>query len=640
MNRADLTMAESLTDSRHFPWRPLPHSFREVAARQKHAVLLETSRAAPDARSYLFTDPIELLEPRTPEELFELFDRIDAETKRGRWIAGFIPYEAGYVFEPKLTTLLSPYDQPLAWIGIFDSVQIFHHSSEGNWSDTAVNVPAIAAEPPTLSETPLTYTRKVQQVRDWIASGEAYQANLTMQAQWSGTGGTAVYDAAMAAQPVEYGAWLRLGEGEEVISASPELFFRRVGNSMLTRPMKGTATRGRWLEEDTRKAAWLRTDEKNRSENLMIVDLLRNDLGRICELGSVHVERMFAVDTFPTVLQMTSDIRGTLRPEIGSGDIFRALFPSGSIVGAPKIRTMQLLHTLEKRRRGVYTGAIGCQGPQQVGTWSVAIRTIHLRNGECRMGVGSGIVWESNAASEFEECRAKCSFLARKSEPFELIETLLWDGEFARLAAHISRIQKSATFFDIPFDEDAMRGSLRKSVQSLDSRRRWRVRLTMTASGAFKVTSAELLDLPTRNLRLLLVDENTAPEDTFLFHKTTHRKQYDQAFERASKMGFIDALFCNIDGELTECATHNIFVRIGGNLLTPPLTCGLLAGVLREELLQGGLATERRLRRADLQQAQSIVLTNSVRGAREVFEVSVESEKSGETLLWRAGCNV
>jgi para-aminobenzoate synthetase/4-amino-4-deoxychorismate lyase len=636
-------------------WRPLPRSFRQRAAENMPAVLLETSRRTPSAKSYLFTDPIAVLEPRTPDELHSLFARIDEETARGRWIAGYIAYEAGYALEPKLApklaSKLSELEancQRLAWIGIFDSVEIFDHTTPGQWEQPEATAPITEAIPE-LTESPVSYSQKVQQIREWIASGDTYQANLTLQASWPAISAQSTYEAAMAAQPVEFGAWLRLAADEEILSASPELFFKRNGPAIRTAPMKGTAPRGRYSEEDQQQAAWLAQDPKNRAENLMIVDLLRNDLGRICEIGSIHVDQLFTIERFPSVLQMTSSISGLLRPNLSTADIFRALFPSGSIVGAPKIRTMQLLHQLEQRQRGVYTGAIGFQGPGNQATWNVAIRTMHLRNDKAQMGTGSGITWDSDAASEFAECKTKLAFVQRSSEPFHLIETMLWDNRFERLEAHIARIRASAAYFDRPFDEPSMRDALQAATHAFANGSRWRVRLLMDTSGAFQVSATELheeagdglqvkVGLQAKDgLRLLLTHPRTDSADIFLFHKTTRRLLYDDALARARAIGCSDALFRNQDGEITEGAIHNIFVELHGQVFTPPIASGLLPGIFRAEWAREQSATERSLTLEDLREARSITLTNSVRGARQVREVLVEDESGRLTTLWRAG---
>lgn len=628
-------------------WRPLPQSFRQRAAESIPAVLLETSRRTPEAKSYLFTNPIAVLAPRNSSELQALFARIDSETARGRWIAGYIAYGAGYALEPKLAPLQTD-GQRLAWIGIFDSVEIFDHATAGQWEQPEATS-AITAAIPELTESPAGYAQKVQQIREWIAAGDTYQANLTMQASWPAISAQSTYQAAMAAQPVEFGAWLRVAEGEEIISASPELFFHCNGMAIRTRPMKGTAPRGRYPQEDEQQAAWLAQDPKNRAENLMIVDLLRNDLGRICEIGSIQVDRLFTVERFPSVLQMTSAISGTLRTDINTASIFQALFPSGSIVGAPKIRTMELLHQLEQRQRGVYTGAIGLQGPGGQAAWSVAIRTMHLRDSRAQMGIGSGITWDSDAASEFAECKTKLAFIQRSSEPFHLIETMLWDNRFERLEAHIARIRNSAAYFDRPFDESAMRDALQAAARAFANGSRWRVRLLMDTSGAFQVSATELHEeakdelrvedgLRTEaGLRVLLTHQRTRSADIFLFHKTTRRQLYDDALARARAIGCADALFRNQDGEITEGAIHNIFVELRGQVVTPPIASGVLPGVFRAEWAQKQSATERSFALEDLREAQSITLTNSVRGARQVREVLIEDESARLTTLWRTG---
>lgn len=593
-------------------------SLREKAAQHMPCVLLESSQRTPGAKSLLFTNPVAILEPRTPQALHEALRRIEEETARGRWVAGYVAYEAGFALEPKLLPLLPSEGERLAWLGIFADCEQHEPADDARDESWATAAEPIACSPLHPSVTADEYASQVRQVHAWIAAGDSYQANLTMPVQFDVRGEAEAFAAAMAAQPVDFGAWLRLGDGEAIVSASPELFFQRSDRSILTRPMKGTAPRGRWLQEDQERAAALALDAKNRAENVMIVDLLRNDLGRVCEPGSIQAERLFHVETLPTLLQMTSEVRGTLRDGVGTAEIFQALFPSGSIVGAPKLRTLQLLHGLEGRARGVYTGAIGYQGPGGEAAWSVAIRTMHLHGNRATMGVGSGIVADSDAAGEFAECQAKAAFVTRQNTDFQLIETLLWHDGYTLIDEHLKRLGESAAYFRFRFDRDEVLASLRYAARPLPAGIRHRVRLLLHRDGHVQVASTMLPEEPTGPFRLLVLKQPVHSQDVFLFHKTTRRQVYDDAHRRATERGCLDALLLNERGEVTEGGIYNVFCKLDGEMVTPPVACGVLPGVFRETWLRNGTAREQVLRLEDVLRADEVWATNSVRGPKRI----------------------
>ncbi|WP_187143004.1 aminodeoxychorismate synthase component I [Terriglobus albidus] len=554
--------------------------------------------ALPGAPSYLFHNPLETLTASTVKELEDLLQRIDSATAEGLYAAGFIAYEAGYALEPSLRRLLHT-EQPLAWFGIYNDRESFSYQPEPS---------QIAIEDPDITMSASTFADKVSRIKQHIEHGDTYQLNLTTKLQWNYTAPPEAFlHHILAVQPVEFGALLNPGS-RQVLSASPELFFRREGSRITTRPMKGTVQRGRNLEEDREKMAWLANDEKNRAENLMIVDLLRNDLGRICATGSVHVDKLFEVERYSTLHQMTSTIHGELRPGVSYAEIFRALFPSGSIVGAPKIKTMELIHTLEEGPRGAYTGCIGFISPDGEACFSVAIRTITLEGDHAEMGIGAGITYDSDATAEYEETRLKGAFLQQDAQPFQLIETMLWDGNHLHLLEeHLARLLQSAAYFDFACDTDVLRHALQQKVQVLSGTHR--VRLLCDRGGVFTIESApiQLEDLP---LRVILSKIRTRSGDLFLQHKTTRRKLYDEQLRLARERGFDEVLFLNEDGNISEGAITNFFVERDGKLFTPPLTDGVLPGVLRAHLHP----EERSLKLEDLSPMDRLYLGNSVRG--------------------------
>lgn len=618
-----------------------------VAARETGSVLLE--RAASRTRSgrrLLFRRPDAVIGACQPSEVAGAFAAMESKLAQGFHLAGYIAYEAGYALEPALMDLASALaeGEPLVWMGCYAAPAI----QEDCWPNPGLASAISPAAPlggarceARYSLSPEAYGEKVRAVHKLISAGETYQANLTMEAAWNSAERPAeMYDRLLRAQPVEYAALLHPQAGWHVLSLSPELFFARRGSLIRTRPMKGTAAPGMDAAETRAQAAWLAADEKNRAENVMIVDLLRSDLGRLCETGSVRVTELFAVERYPTVLQMTSTVEGRLRQEVRYSDLFGALFPSGSIVGAPKIHTMRLLQALEGRPRGIYTGAIGYMSPQGEAEFNVAIRTVSLRNGKARMGVGAGITSDSEAASEYAECLTKTMFLTREPAPaFQLIETLLLkEGHFTLQQQHLERLALSAEYLDFTFNAAHVQEVLQTAAETWSGTGLARVRLLLERDGTAACTT-EALEQQSDSVLLLLARERTCAGDRFLRHKTTRRATYDGGFAQAQRHGFADSLFCNERGEITEGAVHNVVLRVGAEWVTPPIEAGVLPGVYRRQLLESGSISERVLRRGDLSQVEEIAICNSVRGLRRVLSIVDQAEPEGAaTPVWTTKC--
>jgi para-aminobenzoate synthetase/4-amino-4-deoxychorismate lyase len=583
----------------------------------------------------LFRRPETIIEARDPGEVSNALAAIDSMLAEGFYLAGYIAYEAGFALEPSLASLAStlPNQEPLVWLGCYRAPEVRDELFP-------LDPPAPLASPPQLrySLQRESYERQVEAVRDLIAAGETYQANLTMEAQWDTDEAPAdLYERLLRAQPVPYAALLHPKPDWHILSLSPELFFEREADRIRTRPMKGTAAPGMDAAETRANAEWLQTSEKNRAENVMIVDLLRSDLGRICQTGSVEVPKLFEVERYPTVLQMTSTVEGRLRENLTYAEIFGALFPSGSIVGAPKIHTMRLLHGLEKRQRGVYTGAIGYMAPDGKAEFNVAIRTVSLRMGQATLGVGSGITFDSDPALEFAECLTKTMFLQREPEPqFELIETLLFEeGKYTFLEEHLERMAQSAEYFDFDFDSMRVKATLQEAAQSWQRGDPSRVRLLLSKSGAVTCTRSKLIRDESSSVDVLLRDERVSSSDRFLRHKTTHRALYDSAFREAHAQGFADCLFRNTRQEMTEGAIHNVIACIDGEWVTPPLESGVLPGIYRRHLLQQGKVSERVFSLPDLLHAEAVFLCNSVRGMRRLRRLFKQNEEGRDPVqLW------
>ena len=624
----------------------LPKEFYEAANSSANSVLLHTSRVdAANFQSYLFTNPVEILIARELKDIPALFARIEKELDCGRYVAGYLTYECGHHFEKKTlaSACLTTSPLPFAWFGVYSAPKI-HNPSAANavtrtrFRGSSGKVQSVFDSgelSSSLSITEREYKSNINAIKRLIEAGDTYQVNFTAELTFPCVAPPVeVFCALMERQPVAYGAYLNFGN-THVVSASPELFFRLENGWIITQPMKGTAPRGKDGKEDAKIAAWLQQDEKNRSENLMIVDLLRNDLGRICKMGTVAVEELFSVERYKTLFQMTSKIRGKLKSGTSYYDIFRALFPCGSVVGAPKVRTMQIIRELEQRSRGIYTGAIGFIAPDGEAIFNVAIRTLLLRDGIAKMGLGSGIVHDSDAKAEYDECRLKAAFVSQRAPEFQLLETILWDREYFLLEMHMERIAASAQYFDFPFDAKEATCMLDRETQKFEPEVRHKVRMLLDNLGTIHIESAILGD-PAREVAIVVSGERVNSSDLFLRHKTTNRPLYNRAYDDATHAGFDDALFLNEKGEVTETAIHNIFVEKGGLLLTPPVESGALPGVYRQHRLK--LHPEDRvtsIKLEDMVSADRVFVCNSVRGMRQVSRLSTAS--GTELKSWSDG---
>lgn len=576
-------------------------------------IILESFTRDRDRASYSFRGFVEVIAAYSMAEVLPALRRVEAAVSAGCHAAGFISYDAAPGLNPDLAAL-PPGEFPLLWFGIFTK-------------RLAVQPPPDEASPASYqtgnwrtSLSPEKYADAVTRVREYIAAGDTYQVNLTMRRTFSFAGDPfAFYRDLCRSQRAPFCAWLDL-DRFKVLSASPELFFRLSGGTLITRPMKGTANRGRWYADDEEAKQKLKEDPKERAENLMIVDLLRNDLGMVSQTGSVAVNSLFDIETLETVHQMTSTISSRLKQGIGIVGLFQALFPCGSVTGAPKKRTMEIIARLENAPRGIYTGCIGFISPGPEAVFSVAIRTIVIdtTTGEAEMGVGSGITYDSRPGDEYAECLAKGRFALERRPDFQLIETILFEegSGYFLLERHLERIRRSAAYFGFGLDSDNVRKAL--AARSAAFSGNHKVRLLLSRKGTFTIQADPVsADRPDVALLVAISENRTDSRDPFLFHKSTHRPMY--AAESAKRPECIDLIFTNERDELTEGASHNIVVRIDGELVTPPLECGLLPGVFREELLDRGEIRERIVTAAQLKMAEEIHLINSVRRWRRVI---------------------
>lgn len=546
-----------------------------------------------------FQNPVHIRECHDPNQVVPLLKELEDILAQGFYIAGFITYEAGWVFMDRLPQKTAP-GLPLAWFGVY------HKVTRGNEiPDTELLSPPIAWQPGISRE---RYEECLEKIRYYIGAGDVYQVNYTFPLKGE-FGGDAFrwFTSLYNTQPTDHAAFLDMGRFK-ILSLSPELFFEVDGDRLKARPMKGTLARGLYGKADLAIREILHKSEKNRAENLMIVDLLRNDLGRISEIGSVKVDRLFEVERFATLWQMTSTI--VSRSHASFGEILASLFPCGSVTGAPKFRAMEIIDELEDHPRGVYCGAIGWWAPTRRASFNVAIRTITLDTQQQRVEypVGGGITWYSSTQDEYHECLTKAKAVHIIQKPFELLETLLFDKEYFLLERHLDRLCASAAYFDIPVCREDIRRYLDKVAVNL-SPGYWKIRLLVDRKGnpRVEVHPAPAACPVSVGLAKTPIDKN----NVFLYHKTTIREHYKQAV--ASCPGVQDVLLWNDAGELTETTTANIVVKIQGEWLTPPISSGLLPGVMREELLTQGIIREAPVLKERVKDIEALFLINSVR---------------------------
>ncbi|HWU84562.1 MAG TPA: aminodeoxychorismate synthase component I [Rhodocyclaceae bacterium] len=587
--------------------------------------LLENTRE-PDAPARRYTRPVGAVLASHPEELPAALAALDSARSRGLHACGYIAYEAGYAlnrlpmpaFPPPVPT------QPLLHFQLFEQCELLSPPAAIAWLEMLAGDEAAAVHAVELAEDEASYSRKIAQIRGLIRAGETYQVNYTLPCRFRHSGNAAaLYLALRDTQRVAYSAFLNFPE-VQVLSLSPELFVERRGDTLTTRPMKGTAPRGASAAEDRDIAAHLRNDPKSRAENLMIVDLLRNDLGRVARTGSVQVPALFEIETYETLQQMTSTVTATLAPETTLPEIVSALFPCGSVTGAPKRRTLQIIAELEQEPRGIYTGALGYIEPDGNFCFSVPIRTIEKRSvagadtDRAVMGVGSGIVYDSDARAEYAEVQLKTRFLQAVNRELGLIESmhLSPDGSIRHLELHLARLAAAAQSFGFYLPERAIRAELGAYVKHKPQTEARRLRLQLNSDGTFSLADFAIVALPERP-HVVVSAQTIDADSVFRRHKTTQRTLYEAEYARAVAAGAYEVLFLNQHGRIAEAARHNVFICQGGRLITPPIVEGALPGILRQSMLAELI--EQPLTLDDLKNADAIYIGNAVRGLTEVL---------------------
>ena len=577
----------------------------------------------------LLYEPRRVLTALTPEEVLGLLDEVEAEQRRGRFVAGYLSYEAGAAFG--LSTHPPSLRVPLAWMAVYSA----EHVRELVPRDlpAAVTAPSLLLAGKDLNVSRWSYEDAIGKIRELIAAGDTYQVNYTCHARFSlDVHPWELFLALLDSHPVPYAAYLDLGDAQ-VLSVSPELFLSRREEILESRPMKGTIRRGRTQAEDMAFAAALQGSEKDRAENLMITDMVRNDLGRICRIGSVRWPAVFSLEKYRSLWQMTSTVMGEIREGVGLRDLFEATFPGASVTGAPKHRTMEIIRDLEPEPRGLYTGVVGLFMPGGDFTCNLAIRTLLHQGGCFDLGLGGGIVWDSRPDSEYEEVLLKSRFLSGTTTGLTLFETMLLDESrsYRFAAEHWERLNRSAEYWGFPFD-------LRRTKRRMTEFARQAtplpavVRLELRADGSTALEARELPPPPRSPVRLLVAGATTDSADRFLYHKTSQRAFYDAERVQATRSGFAEVIFTNERGCVTEGAITNLFARFGTRWVTPPVLDGLLPGIWRGHFARRVGAREQSVSLAELRTADEIVVGNSVRGSLAIEEVWRDGE-----VLWRVG---
>ena len=553
---------------------------------------------------YIFTQPIKELKTRDLAEVTDLLAQVESYQEQGYYVVGYVSYEAAPAFEEKLAVHKAPLlAEYLLYFTVHDRVE----TSSIPLAYEEIDLPSRWQEETSAEN----YEEAIAQVHHHLRQGDTYQVNYTVQLKQDLSANPfAIYNRMVVEQEAGYNAYVEHDE-MAVISMSPELFFEQNDRELTTRPMKGTTQRGVTEDEDLQEAAWLKQDPKNRSENMMIVDLLRNDMNRISEVGSEHVERLCQVEQYSTVWQMTSTIKSQLREDGDLVAIFRSLFPCGSITGAPKIATMEIIKDLEPQPRGVYCGTIGLLLPNGRRIFNVAIRTIQLCQEKAIYGVGGGITWDSTWKSEYREVHQKAAVLYRKQARFKLISTgkisqksLLFEDQ------HLERLTKASRYFAYPFDPEDLRQKIEEECQACDSHQDYRLRISLNKSGEIELSRQILIPLSPIFCQAKLCLQKADLQQAFTYFKTTHRPHLS--------LGKQEIIYHNAAGELLETSIGNLVLKIAGKLYTPPTSLGILPGIYRQYLLEREQVEEKVLTLKDLAQAEAIYGCNAVRGLYEL----------------------
>jgi para-aminobenzoate synthetase/4-amino-4-deoxychorismate lyase len=552
----------------------------------------------------IFTDTIKELKTKDIKEVKHLLAEVEAYQNQGYYAVGYVSYEAAPAFETKFEVIDGPLmSEYLLYFTIHESVQ----TEPIPLTYKPITLPKTWQELTSAEE----YKAAIEHIHHHIRQGDTYQVNYTVQLQQNITADPfAIYNRLVVEQNAHYNAFIQ-HDDVSIISVSPELFFKKDGDGLTTRPMKGTTNRGLTTETDLKQAQWLAQDQKNRSENMMIVDLLRNDMNRISKIGSENVKSLCLVEQYSTIWQMTSTIETQLLPNSSLGDIFQALFPCGSITGAPKIATMAIIKDVEKQARGVYCGAIGILLPNGPTIFNVAIRTLQMQGNKAIYGVGGGITWDSKWEAEYEETKQKSAVLYRQNPKFDLISTgRIHRGKLLFLKEHLNRLQESSRYFSYPFNKEEVQNQVEDLCQSLDFDTDYRLKMSLAKNGELTFEHNQLTGLADVFCQARLVEQTHPLDSPYTYFKTSYRPHISLEPH--------EQIYYNQKKELLETSIGNLVLKIEDQLYTPPVHLGLLNGIYRQSLIANNQVTERVLTLDNLKQAQAIYGCNAVRGLYEL----------------------
>ncbi|MFI5236647.1 MAG: aminodeoxychorismate synthase component I [Ignavibacteriales bacterium] len=580
------------------------------------------------AVSYLLLRPIEIVSVYKKDDLDYAFKLIQKLIKKNYFGYSLINYEAGFLFEQKLEVFLKDENKKLIQFVFFDESGTRKlKSSKIIFDDRTKTGYLISGFRMNKSEA--QFTDDIQKIKQHIKEGDTYQVNYTVKGKFKFSGSPSLlFQKLLFNQSARYSAIINNDE-EFIVSLSPELFFSKRGKRILSKPMKGTIHRGLNHSSDSLLEKELVTSEKDRAENVMIVDLIRNDFGKICNFGSVTVPELFKTEKYESLYQLVSTVRGRLKRKTKIREIIKSIFPCGSVTGAPKIRTMEIINEIEKENRDIYTGSIGLITPQEI-KMNVAIRTVTLSksNGEGVIGLGSGIVWDSDPNKEYEEVLLKSNFLTHQLDYFEIFETMRYEnGSIKFISEHLNRMKIASDYFLFKYNYKNIVVELEKSILTLDKNVVKKIKLSLTKWGEIKIEISDITEI-NDEVSMIISESRINSGDPFRYFKTTNRKLYDDEYSIFNSDGFYEVLYLNEKEEVTEGSRSNIFLRKGNSWFTPPSTAGILPGIFRKYfMLTNSDVSEKSLRIEDLIKADELILTNALRGDIKVNKLFINQRE-------------
>lgn len=585
----------------------------------EHSAFFYTPSIYKNGNSFFFKKPENVLNANNLQTIKQIFSDAEKFVNNGGFAYVILPYETAYLFEPKLEKL-PPQPIPEVKIVLTEKQNFQVLKPEELIIDEHLFCRSFEIKNYRLNTGREEFVSSIKKIKKFIKRGDTYQVNFTLKGKFDFNGDKqALFFSLIFNQSAKYSAYIN-NAGGTVISISPELFFKKNKSLITTKPMKGTIKRGINPIDDERKFEQLKNSEKDKAENLMIVDLLRNDLGRICKFGTVRTKDIFEIEKYESVYQMVSTVSGSLKKNISLYDIIKNIFPCGSVTGAPKMRTMELIHSLEKQPRGIYTGAIGILTKDNY-TFNVPIRTIELENGKGSIGLGSGIVWDSKPVLEFNEVLLKSNFLTKPKPHFKLIESLLLEnGKYPFLSSHLKRLKNASNYFSFVFDENKIKQKLFEIKNELKKDERYKIRLLTDKWGNIQISSSPVSSVPAK-VEIIISNKKINSQNQFQYFKTTNRGFYNNQRQKYVKGKIWEVIFPNEKNQLAEGTITNIFVMKNGKWFTPPLSCGVLNGIYRDIFIKKYNALEKILFEKDLYSSEKIVLTNAVAGEVIVDEI-------------------